>query len=117
MVDFFYSHLSYKEELDLSESLLNEEEKVWMSKKVVSTGALVFDSDFRVLPLISEFLSTSLRNNKISQHTAKTYSKNLIYFLTYLKQRPEFKNTTLDEAFLTVTKFSLLNSSFSLCSP
>ena len=105
MVDFFYSHLSYKEELDLSESLLNEEEKVWMSKKVVSTGALVFDSDFRVLPLISEFLSTSLRNNKISQHTAKTYSKNLIYFLTYLKQRPEFKNTTLDEAFLTVTKF------------
>ncbi|MCS0435139.1 tyrosine-type recombinase/integrase [Vibrio parahaemolyticus] len=98
-------HLSVDKQFDLSKSLLNEDEGVWLSKTEQLTGVVAFDDKLRILPLISEFLSDKLRNKKISHHTAKTYAKNLLYFLSYLKSRPEYKHTSLDEAFLTVSKY------------
>ncbi len=100
----FSSFVSKQEPIDLSKSLLNEDDGIWLSKSDSHTGVAAFDEELRVLPLISEFLSHNLRNNKISPHTAKTYAKNLIYFLAYLKKRPEFEGTLLDEAYLTVSK-------------
>jgi|GEM_PF-6818894 len=104
-MDQFSTYVSANESVNLSNSLLNEDDGVWLSSTKLLTGVAAFDDELRVLPLISEFLSYSLRNNKISRHTAKTYSKNLTYFLTYLKKRQEFKCTQLDEAFLIVSKF------------
>ncbi|WP_417698696.1 tyrosine-type recombinase/integrase, partial [Psychromonas sp.] len=101
----FSFHLSVNKSVDLSQSLLNEDEGVWLSKTEQLTGVVAFDDKFRVLPLISEFLSDKLRNKKISHHTAKTYAKNLIYFLAYIKRRPEYKHTYLDEAFLSISKY------------
>ncbi|MEH0724266.1 tyrosine-type recombinase/integrase [Vibrio alginolyticus] len=97
-------HLSINKNLDLSQSLLNEDEGVWLSKTERITGVVAFDDKFRVLPLISEFLSDNLKYRKISHHTAKTYVKNLLYFLSYLRSRPEYKYSPLDEPFLTVSK-------------
>lgn len=104
-MDQFSSYVSADETVDLSKSLLNEDEGVCLSINKLHTGVVALNNRMRILPLISEFLSYSLRNNKISRHTAKTYAKNLTYFLAYLKKRPEFQNTSLDEAFLSVSKF------------
>lgn len=104
-MDAFDYYVSVDEKVELSGSLLNEDGDVWLSATEASTGVSVFDKHFKVLPLISEFLSYSLRNNKISPLTAETYAKNLTYFLAYLKKRSEFKHTRLDEAFLYITKF------------
>ncbi|MBB1436706.1 tyrosine-type recombinase/integrase [Pseudoalteromonas sp. SG43-6] len=101
----FSSYIVANESVDLSKSLLNEDEGVWLSVTKLHSGVVALDEKMRVLPLISEFLSYSFRNNKISRHTAKTYAKNLSYFLAYLKNRKEFQKTNLDEAFLTVSKF------------
>ncbi|GAA0674446.1 MULTISPECIES: tyrosine-type recombinase/integrase [Rheinheimera] len=103
----FSFYVSDDETVDLSLSLLNEDDGVWLSKSESLSGAVAFDQNFRVLPLISEFLSYNLRNRKISRQTAKTYAKNLTYFLTFLKKRREFKNSSLDEAFLSVSKFMI----------
>ncbi|MBB1418136.1 tyrosine-type recombinase/integrase [Pseudoalteromonas sp. SG44-1] len=104
-MDQFSSYIVANESVDLSKSLLNEDEGVWLSVNKLHSGVVALDEKMRVLPLISEFLSYSFRNNKISRHTAKTYAKNLSYFLAYLKNRKEFQKTHLDEAFLTVSKF------------
>ncbi|KTF14858.1 tyrosine-type recombinase/integrase [Pseudoalteromonas sp. H105] len=104
-MDQFSSYIVANEYVDLSKSLLNEDEGVWLSVNKLHSGVVALDEKMRVLPLISEFLSYSFRNNKISRHTAKTYAKNLSYFLAYLKNRKEFQKTQLDEAFLTVSKF------------
>ncbi|MEI8603959.1 tyrosine-type recombinase/integrase [Pseudoalteromonas sp. B160] len=104
-MDQFSSYIVANESVDLSKSLLNEDEGVWLSVSKLHSGVVALDEKMRVLPLISEFLSYSFRNNKISRHTAKTYAKNLSYFLAYLKNRKEFQKTHLDEAFLTVSKF------------
>lgn len=77
----FSFHIYNNETVNLSQSLLNEDDGVWLSKSESLSGAVVFDQNFRVLPLISEFLSYNLRNRKISRETAKTYAKNLTYFL------------------------------------
>ena len=95
----FSSFVSNKEPIDLSKSLLNEDDGIWLFKSDSHTGVAAFDEELRVLPLISEFLSYNLRNNKISPHTAKTYAKNLIYFLararawSYFKQLRPFQDT------------------------
>ena len=104
-MDQFSSYVSADETVDLSKSLLNEDEGVCLSINKLHTGVVALNNRMRILPLISEFLSYGMRNNKISRHTAKTYAKNLTYFLAYLKKRPEFQNTSLDEAFLSVSKF------------
>lgn len=103
----FSFYISAGETVDLSKSLLNEDDGVWLSASENLSGAIVFDENFRVLPLISEFLSYNLRNRKISKQTAKTYAKNLTYFLAFLKNRCEFKNSPLDEAFRSVSKFMI----------
>ena len=94
-MDQFSSYIVANESVDLSKSLLNEDEGVWLSVNKLHSGVVALDEKMRVLPLISEFLSYSFRNNKISRHTAKTYAKNLSYFLAYLKNRKEFQKLTL----------------------
>ena len=99
------SYISFNEEVNLTNSLLNEDEGINLTKKHNFTGVAVFDENLKVLPLISAFLSYNLKNNKISPTTAKTYAKNLIYFLLYLRTRNEFKNIPSDEPYLTVGKY------------
>jgi integrase/recombinase XerC len=99
------SYISFNEEVNLSNSLLNEDEETSLTKKHNFTGVVVFDVNFKILPLISAFLSYNLKNNKISPATAGTYAKNLTYFLLYLRNRNEFKNIPADEPFLTVGKY------------
>lgn len=98
-------YISFDEEVDLKNSLLNEDNGIALIKRHNFTGVVVFDVNFKILPLISAFLSYNLKNNKISPATAKTYAKNLIYFLLYLRNRNEFKNIPADEPYLTVGKY------------
>jgi integrase/recombinase XerD len=104
-MDQFSSYIVANESIDLSKSLLNEDEGVRLSVNKFHSGVIALDQKMRVFPLISKLLSYSLRNNKISRHTAKTYAKNLNYFLIYLKKRKDFQNTHLDQAFLSVSRF------------
>ncbi len=99
------SYISFNEEVNLTNSLLNEDEGIILTKTHNFTGVAVFDVNLKILPLISAFLSYNLKNNKISPATAKTYAKNLIYFLLYLRNRNEFKNIPADEPYLTVGKY------------
>lgn len=101
-MDFY---ISFNDEVNLTNSLLNEDEGITLSKKQSFTGVAVFDESLKVLPLISGFLSYSLANHKISPNTAETYAKNLIYFLLYLRTRTEFKGIYADEPYLTVSKY------------
>lgn len=93
--------------INLSSSLINEELEgdSQLTGVVNTTGVAVFDSNMKVLPMISDFLTSQLAKNKISEKTAKTYGKNLAYFLDYLKNRREFKDDKLDDSYLYVQQY------------
>jgi len=90
--------------IDLSQSLLNEEDDIELSGVVAVDGAIVINEEHRILPLISTFLTDSQSKNKTSVGTSVTYGRNLSYILEYLMSRDAFKGFELDEAFITVTK-------------
>lgn len=93
--------------IDLSMSLINEElnDDVKLTELVNTTGVAVIDPSMRVLPMISDYLTTQLARNKISKESAKTYGKNLAYFLHYMKSRSEFKDDYLDDSYLFVQQY------------
>lgn len=96
----------------LNESLLQEDEDIVGLECVTGdhsvTGAVVFDAEMRILPLVSDYLSYSLRYNKISEATAKTYGRNLGYFLDFLMRNTIFDDE-LDGSLLYVQQHVILD--------
>lgn len=90
--------------IDLSKSLLNEDLRKPLTGIVEATGSVVLDEQFRLFPIISDFLSYNLKNGTHSKPTVKTYSTNLINFITYIRSLSQYAHDKLDEAVLHVTK-------------
>ncbi|MBD1106610.1 phage integrase N-terminal SAM-like domain-containing protein [Pseudomonas amygdali pv. morsprunorum] len=91
--------------LDFSESPTrrdNPSEESQVQEAVKVTGAAVFDDDERLMPLMSGYLSHALQKAQISQQTAITYGRNLVYTCEYLMNRREFRDCERDSAFLEI---------------
>ena len=92
--------------LDLSKScLLNEIPNLSLNKTVKVNGVGVFDDDGKILPLVSEYLSYRTKHQIISYKSAVTYGRNLSYFLSYIRSRPDYDDSESDEVFITVPKY------------
>ena len=92
--------------LDLSKScLLNEIPNLSLNKTVTVNGVGVFDDDGKILPLVSEYLSYRTKHQIISYKSAVTYGRNLSYFLSYIRSRPDYDDSESDEVFITVPKY------------
>ena len=88
--------------LDLSKScLLNEIPNLSLNKTVTVNGVGVFDDDGKILPLVSEYLSYRTKHQIISYKSAVTYGRNLSYFLSYIRSRPDYDDSESDEVFIT----------------
>jgi integrase/recombinase XerD len=94
-----------KQQINLEQSPLNPNHSV--SGQVITTGALVLNSKFQLYPLVSDFLSSQLIHNKISDTTAKTYGANIGYFLQHLECHYSFKGFKLDEGLIHVQKHNI----------
>lgn len=70
-------------------------------------GAVVFDSNIQVLPMVSAWLTYAVRYNKISPGTATTFGKNIGYFIKYLQSHVVFKSFKADEALLYIEKHNI----------
>lgn len=93
-------------ELDLSQShLLNEIPDLSLNQTVKVNGVGVFDDNGKILPIISEYLSYHSKHEIIAYKSAATYSKNLTYFLNYIRSRPEYNDDESDDIFLTVPRY------------
>lgn len=93
-------------ELDLSDSYLKTECKFdFETDEVHVNGVGAFDDNGRLLPLISQFLSYSANNEFLAYKSIPTYGKNLVYFLKYIRNRPEYDDNESDEVFITVPKY------------
>jgi len=93
-------------ELDLSQShLLNEIPDLALNQTVKVNGVGVFDNNGKILPIISEYLSYHSKHEIIAYKSAATYSKNLTYFLNYIRSRPEYDDDESDDIFLTVPRY------------
>lgn len=80
--------------LDLSKScLLNEIPNLSLNKTVTVNGIGVFDDDGKILPLVSEYLSYRTKHQIISYKSAVTYGRNLSYFLSYIRSRPDYDDS------------------------
>ncbi|MGR5151212.1 tyrosine-type recombinase/integrase [Photobacterium swingsii] len=96
--------------IDLRGSVLHEELPDSSTFEILQseqrfTAVAAFDSDMKLLPLVSEFLSIQLQRGNISDTTAKTYGLNLIYFIDYLKKLDLFKDDELDSCLLDVQRY------------
>lgn len=102
------------ERFDLSRSLLHEE----LNNSDIDTslllgdafikGGVVLDSHMTVLPMVSEWLTYDVRYNKISPRSARTYGKNIGYFIEYLASHPVYKRFKRDDAFLEIEEHTIL---------
>ncbi len=93
-------------ELDLSQSyLLSEIPDLSLNQTVKVNGVGVFDDNGKILPIISEYLSYHSKHEIIAYKSAATYSKNLTYFLNYIRSRPEYDDDESDDVFLTVPRY------------
>lgn len=68
------------------------------------TGALILDDDEKVVIYPSEWLSCLTETQAIAFSSAKTYARNMTYFLKFLRSRQEFFGLTLDESLLQVKR-------------
>lgn len=93
-----------RQKLDLSKSLLNEEDDIDLSGIVNVDGTIVLNENFQVLPLISTFLIEEQITDNLAASSAYIYGLNLSYCLSYLMSLDTFKGFELDEAFITVSK-------------
>lgn len=101
----------YRKEIDLSKSLLNEESRFTCSNSLLETpmvsGCVVLDSNMKVMPLVSHYLTFELKYDNISNSTALTFGRNLGYFVDYLNTHKHYKNYEYDSAFLDVQEHTL----------
>lgn len=102
------------EEFNLSSSVLHEEldpdalGEFDLSGIEKAKGAVVFDSEMKVLPRISAWLTYGVRNNKIAPDSARTYGRNIRYFIDYLQGQSLFKHCRLDEALYEIEEHDIL---------
>lgn len=68
------------------------------------TGVLVFDSHGKVVRSASEFLCKQVEGEAISHASAKTYARNIAYFVNYLESRPENQSLSADEMLLNMRR-------------
>lgn len=68
-------------------------------------GVGIFDDNGKIFPLISMYLSYQTKHEKIAVKSAKTYGKNLCYFLEYIRNREDYDSDESDDVFFTVPKF------------
>lgn len=97
-----------KDVVNLEDSLLNEIEGIVLKGIVEVEGVVVLNDEYRVLPMVSDFLDSEFQSRQISPKSASVYGKNISYCLDYLLGKDEFKGFKLDEAFLSVSRATLL---------
>lgn len=67
------------------------------------TGAVLFDDDERVHPIVSSYLSRNYRNTLIADASVESYGQRISYLLDHLETMVEFENSERDDALLSVT--------------
>lgn len=97
-----------KDVVNLEESLLNEIDGIELKGIVEVEGVVVLNDEFKVLPMVSDFLDSEFQSRQISPKSASVYGKNISYCLDYLLGKDEFKGFMLDEPFLSVSRATLL---------
>lgn len=95
-----------KQMLDLGRSLLNEDGPT-VAGQVSVTAVGLFDSEERLVPLVSEYLTFAVRSANLAALSAETYGRNIGYLLEHLKGTPNFKSSSYDEILLAVTKHGI----------
>jgi site-specific recombinase XerD len=101
--------------LDLSKSVLatGEYREHFLAQPEASqpfvqvTGCALFDSDERLLPLVSDYLCRNFRNNLLADPTVTSYASRISCLLADLKTKVEFESSDRDEALLSVTRARL----------
>lgn len=96
-----------KQIINLEQSILNSSTSHKVVGEALSTGVIILNNKYQIYPLVSDFLSSQLIHNKISDTTARTYGANIRYFLDYLENHNAFKFFKLDEALLHVQKHTI----------
>lgn len=89
--------------VELQGSLVNEDGPL-VDGQVAVTGVGLFDSEERLVPLASEYLSYAIRHKKLADTSAQTYGQNIGYSLDWFKTQPNFASASYDEILLAVTK-------------
>lgn len=92
--------------LDLGGSMLNEDGPT-VADQVSVTAVGLFDSEERLVPLVSEYLTFAVRSANLAALSAETYGRNIGYMLEHLKGTPAFKSSSYDEILLAVTKHGI----------
>ena len=95
-----------KQLLDLGGSMLNEDGPT-VADQVSVTAVGLFDSEERLVPLVSEYLTFAVRSANLAALSAETYGRNIGYLLEHLKSTPTFKSSSYDEIFLAVSKHGI----------
>lgn len=89
--------------IDLEGSMVNEDgHRVAGQAYVTAVG--LFDSEERLAPLASEYLSRAVQSASLALESAETYGRNIGYLLDYLKTTSLFKSSSYDEILLAVTQ-------------
>ena len=87
--------------------MLNEDGPL-VAGQVSVTAVGLFDSEERLAPLASEYLSRAVQGANLAILSAETYGRNIGYLLDHLKSTSSFKNSSYDEILLAVTKQGIL---------
>lgn len=95
-----------EKQIDLSDSLIRVDANSY-GGIVNVLGSVALDQNFKVLPLISAFLSECFTSLNCSSSTVETYGRNILYFFNYVKSRVEFGSLNADEMFLLVKKHAI----------
>lgn len=85
----------YREQFLAQSEAKNPEVKV--------TGAVLFDDDEQLHPIVSAYLSRNYRNNLIADASVKSYGRRISYLLTNLRTKVEFENSDRDDALRSVS--------------
>ena len=95
-----------KQLLDLGGSMLNEDGPT-VADQVSVTAVGLFDSEERLVPLVSEYLTYAVRSANLAALSAETYGRNIGYLLEHMKGTPTFKSSSYDEILLAVSKHNI----------
>tara|TARA_R110002126_G_scaffold88837_1_gene212685 strand:- start:31437 stop:32684 length:1248 start_codon:yes stop_codon:yes gene_type:complete len=105
------SSVAYNKEIDLSKSLLNEESNFACNSASLErseiTGVVILNSEMKVLPLVSHYLTFELKYDNVSDGSALTFGNNLGYFVDYLNSHKHYKHYKYDSALLDVQEHTI----------
>lgn len=71
-------------------------------EQVNVTGVVVFNSELKVLPYVSSWLTEALRSGQTPLSTISTYAKNFSYLIDFLEERRLFQYQKLDDCLLYI---------------